>query len=211
MAKNNSHTEPQDLEAALKLSQNLTRVIEECIKYGGISQARFAKDIGLSRSSLNQILRSRSEKHLWRLPQLCAVARVLHVSVTDIFMEAGKEPEEGDMPGGSSLAYRALLYDTTPGSPERLRRLIVQGYRNRAVWENIPDIAEREDFEEIMKCTLPEIEQGAPEFYRAYKSGVYDEVKTEAIIAKAFGYVFEHGGPGKAPFWIGLKSAFRSE
>jgi len=210
MSKNNSHTDPRDLEAALELSRNLTRVIETCMTYGGVSQSGFAQEIGLSRSSLNQIFRARSSSHLWRLPQLCAVARALHVSVTDLFSEAERSEDEGEMPCQNRLARKALLYETKPGSPERLRRMIVQEYRDRAVLGGLPDIAERENFEEICKCTMVEIEFGAPAFYKAYMDGELDEHKLREAISAAFDYVFGNGGPGKIPFWVALQETYHS-
>ena len=208
MSKNNSHTDPRDQEAALELSRKLTSVIMYCMEYGGISQAKFAQEIGLSRSSLNQIFKARSNKHLWRLPQLCAVARALHVSVTDLFSTAEDGGDEERNPA-ETLAYKAMLYDTRPGSPERLQRMIVSNYRiTAALFEEDDSVSERADFDVICKCTPLELEQGAPEFYKAYFGGKLDEREAEEAVRKALSYVFRNGGYVKTPLWVGFKNTF---
>jgi len=209
MSKNNSHTDPADVEAALHLSHQITGVVKNCMEHGGVSQAQFAKEIGVSRSSLNQVFRARDGKHLWRLPQLCAVARVLHVSVSDIVV-AAETGESENSESWRDLSYRTMLYGTEPGSPERLRRMIVQFFRMDAKGSEYESWAEREDFETLFRCSLVEIEQGAPEFYDAFTKGKLDQYLLDMSLSVAVDYVFKHGGPKEVPLWVGIKKTFHT-
>lgn len=207
MSKNNSHTDPADIEDALRLSSRITGVVKNCMKDGGVSQSQFAKEIGVSRSSLNQVFRARDGKHLWRLPQLCAVARVLHVPVSAI-LAAAETGESGSCESWRDLSYRTLLYGTEPGSPERLRRMLVQTFRAESKGSEYESWAEQENFETLCRCSPVEIEQGAPEFYEAFTNGKMDQYVLEMYLIRAVDYVFKNGGPEKTPVWVGIKKTY---
>lgn len=198
MPRKNGYAFSEDEEAALALAGKITHVVTCLMSSAGYSQARFAKEIGFSRTTFNQVLKSTGGNHIWRLPMLCAVARVLHVSVASILQAA-----ESDKPEVlRELAHKSLLWATKPGSPERLRRLIIQALTI------FIEVLDPEDYENKYKCTPLEIEQGAPEFYAAFSSGVLSDTEVMVILKRANAYVSEKGGLGNFPFWAAVKAVY---
>lgn len=202
--KNGKAVEADEIEA-VRLSRELSSAISYVIKRMGYTQAEFARKIGLSRTTLNTILNSTERKNLWRLPTLCAVARVLSVSVPDLFLATLPGEHEGDDPK-ENLYGKAYLGSTDVGSVERLNRIIVKAL-NLFPDESEEGITERKDFKAFCGCRRADLE-GCSKFYKAYTSCMITDEMAFAAVLKARSYVREHGGFVETPLWIGLRETF---
>lgn len=215
MARRGKLVFEEDREAARLLSKRLSGIISGLMEEAGETQKSIAPKIGMARPTLNVILNASDGKNLWRLPSLCAVARVLGIEVMDLFraLDAG-ENEDDDR--GVELQQKVILA-TRAGSPERLRRLLWHARKLFVCFRGLsgrkPDEADLsgEELERYYGCTPLEIEQGCPEFWSDFTSLKLGNVDAVSAAIAAFDYVEDHGGQGNLPFWIGLKKTYRAK
>ena len=192
-----------DEDAATKLSAQISGVIAYVMEKEGYTQASFARAIGLSRTTLNSIMNSTERKNRWRLPSLCAAARVLHITVPDIF--SATEPGTDDKL--EALAMKASLGATDLGSPERLERLFVRALHLFS--DEADELAlSKKNLATFCGCRRLEVERGAPKFYSAYTSGHLTDDEALAAILRGLAYVRQNGGLGEVPLWVGLQKTF---
>ena len=194
MPRKNSHAFEEDEKAAVELTRGLSSTLEYLLYKSSCSQAKFAPRIGYSRTAFNAVLKGADKGITWRLPMLCAVARVFNIPVYKL-IRAAEEPDLRE-----DLARTTFLTTTKPGSPERLRQII-----GRAI-NIVPDVFHDDDWEAQFRCSPAEIEAGVPEFYARYVSGVIGDEEAFNILQKANDYRAEKGF---CPFWVALRAVYK--
>ena len=95
MARKSSTLIQADEDTAILLSQNFSDLVLFIARKRGYSQATLAEKLGYSRASLNQILNSTTSARLWRLPGMCAAARVLEIPLSDLIAQANSLMRSG--------------------------------------------------------------------------------------------------------------------
>ena len=200
MPRKNGHAFQKDEDRALEYSIWLSRVIEHLINEQDYSQARFAREIGLSRTTLNVILNSTDGKNLWRLPTLCAAARVLNLPLWELMRaaEGMQEKKAVDEVALNQLGCLSVIRSTEPRSPERLLRLTRQAFS--------PMLFENDSWADEYRCTPEDIRAGVPQFYEDYTSGKLedDDAFTYLYMAKKSWDKKEPRGP----FWTALREVY---
>lgn len=206
MPRKNALAFDGDEAEATRLSAQLSGVIGYVMEKEGYTQASFARAIGLSRTTLNSIMNSTERKNRWRLPSLCAAARVLHVTVPDIFLATEPGTSETD-DRLEALAMKASLGATDLGSPERLERLFVRALH---LFSDEADklALSKKNLAAFCGCRRLEVERGAPKFYAAYTSGRLTDEEAISAILRGLAYVRQNGGLGEVPLWVGLQKTF---
>jgi hypothetical protein len=194
MPRKNSHAFEEDENAAVELTKNLSATLEYLLYKSSCSQAKFAPRIGYSRTAFNAVLKGADKGITWRLPMLCAVARVFNIPVYKL-IRAAEEPDLRE-----DLARTTFLTTTKPASPERLRQII-----GRAI-NIVPDLLDGDDWEAQYRCSPAEIEAGVPEFYSRYVSGAIGDGEALDILRKANDYRTNNGF---CPFWVALRTVFK--
>ena len=82
----------EDDVAAIALAHRVSQVVLALAKKKGMTQSEVARRIGYARSSFCQMVNTQDISRLWRLPALCAVCRVLGISVADLVLMADLLP-----------------------------------------------------------------------------------------------------------------------
>lgn len=198
MPRKNNLAVTSDEEASALLSRKISNVIHWLMVRSQFTQAKFAAAMGLSRTTLNMLLNC-ERGNTWRLPTLCAAARVLKLPVWEIVRLA--ESSQGDNVDRNAidrLLCLSLLRTTEPGSPERLRRLVAQAL-------NILPELDPPEWEAEYRCSPAEIEAGAPQFYRDYTNGALIDEDALGVLEKAFAYMEEHK---PCLFWVALQRVY---
>jgi len=210
MLRKNGHTFIEDDSAAAALSAELSSLLRFLLSENGYTQSGFARAVGLSRVTLNQVLKSTDGKYLWRLPLLCAAARVLGTTVSK-FVSAAEARLHGDMEPSVQLAMSMKHVPVSSDVDERLRAQIVYVLNTFSFFPGAPKDAAfmREDFEAAYRCSPAEIKAGVPEFYKLYSEGKLSDKDIFPFLWKAANYSLDHGGLDAIPFWISLKEVFK--
>jgi len=193
MPRKNSHAFEVDEKAAIELTRSLSETLEYLLRETRCSQAKFAPRIGYSRTALNAVLKGADKGITWRLPMLCAVARVFNIPLYRIIQAA----EDPSLMG--ELAKSVFLSTTRPGSPERLRQLV-----GRALCIDVI-LLHDDNWEAEYRCSPQEIEAGAPKFYSAYTLGLINDQEALSILRKAGEYRSKNGF---CPFWVALRTVY---
>ena len=199
-----------DRDAAIFLSKQLSKVVRYLMERSGETQRSLAPKLGVSRPTLNILLNSTDGKNLWRLPTLAAVARVFNTTVAALFRVTEFEGDEQD----DRLAQleEDILYRFPPGSYERMRWLVHRALSLFVSFSEDPkerELADREDYEQYLRCTPMEIEQGAPDFWKDYVDFKLGNVDIVGKIMTALSYAKLHGGYGKTPLWVAIKETYK--
>ena len=195
MPRKNSHAFEVDEKAAIELTRNLSRVLEDLLRETRCSQAKFAPRIGYSRTAFNAVLKGADKGITWRLPMLCAVARVFNIPLYRI-IQAAENPSPNLR---KELADSVFLSTTKPCSPERLRQLIGKALRIDVI------LLHEDNWEAEYRCSPEEIEAGAPLFYKNYIIGMMSDQEALSILCKADEYRSKNGF---CPFWVALRSVY---
>lgn len=199
MPRKNLLADPGDEIDSSILSHKISVVIFHLMTRSQFTQAKFASDMGLSRTTLNMLL-NQARGNTWRLPTLCAAARVLKIPVWEIIRAAEKcVGDKVDQPSMQHLLSLSLLGTTAPRSPERLRRLIAQ------TLDILPEL-DPENWEAENRCSTAEIEAGAPQFYLDYTSGSLTDDGALEYLGKAKVYRKEHE---PCLFWLALREVYK--
>jgi len=198
MPRKNTLAVAGDEACSAQLSVKISNVIFRLMTRSQFTQARFASEMGLSRTTLNMLL-NHERGNTWRLPTLCAAARVLNVPVWEI-VRLAETSTAGHMDSGDfdRLLFLSLLGTTVPRSPERLRRLIAQ------TMNILPEI-DPDDWEMRDRCSVAEIEAGAPRFYSDYTSGSLTDEGAMRYLREAYVYWKEHE---PCLFWVALREVY---
>jgi DNA-binding XRE family transcriptional regulator len=84
MSRKNGHVFPQDDAGAIKFSAGLSATVKYLAERSGVSQSQLAKEMGYSRVTLNQVLKSYDGRYPWRLPMMFAVCRVFGIEMAKL-------------------------------------------------------------------------------------------------------------------------------
>ena len=197
MARKSSTLVKQDEDMAIELGRHISGVVLHLALRRGYTQATLAEKLGYSRASLNQILNSTTSARLWRLPGMCAAARVLEIPLSDLIRAAERRIE-----GAYGLPLSLSLAGTKPQSDERLTLLVREALQS---YPAADEILFGDNYEVLFGCRVKDIELGAPAFYSQYREGKLGDPDALAILNAAVKYVSEHGGLGEFPLWAALK------
>lgn len=198
MPRKNGHAFKEDEDRATGYSIWLSRAIEALIEQRGYTQSRFAREIGLSRSTMNTILNSTDGKNLWRLPTLCAAARVLNAPLWGIMKAAEEMLEKNayDDTAVHKLNYLSIVRSTEPKSPERLLRLTGQVVSSYLLFSG-------DSWADDFRCAPEDFKAGVPQFYEDYMTGKLDDDDATAYLCMA-----KKHWDGKGPFWVALRDVY---
>jgi len=191
-----------DEEAARTLSASITATVKSLMIAAGHNITTLSEATGYSRVRISQVLNGHAGKNLWHLSMLCAVARVLRTSVSEIVRLASGEP-------GISLDTVLERIATEPGSPERLRVLIARALSLYALLYNKPEYEpdKEGDYELKFRCTPREVQFGAPDFWKVFVSNAMNENEIVSVLWGAIERAEKGGGLGYIPFWAALNNA----
>ena len=218
MPPKNTFARPEDEEMAKVVSRRVSRLIMLVLSESKFTQKSFAKELGVSRVTLNQILRSGApdsnskREYSFRLPILCAVARALNTSVAAL-LSAADAYSNGDTHPLDELKRRASELPFSRDLSERLRERIA--HMMNLYFTFFPQRKgkrpiEREDYESAYRCSVMEIEQGVPSFWNTYSVGLMSDNEVDDLLGKAIAYAEGNGGLESVPFWIALKAVVES-
>lgn len=203
MPKLNENALSVDETAARQLSVKLTHVVFALADEAGYTTASFARELGISRVRLSQIKNDTEGKNLWRLPLVCAAARVLHLSVDELVRAASASTN-------GLIAELTRASHAPTGSNEKLRedleRLITM-YSMLMGMEIEHEPWEKKEME--FKCSPLEIGAGVPEFYERFSAGAMPEDEFMSTVWKALNYAEANGWLRKMPFWVALKQVYK--
>lgn len=116
MARKITKFQEHDDKAAVQLSFKISRLVGHLYRKRGYTQASFAEAIGYTRSSLCVIMHTTDVSRLWRLPAICAAARVLGVSAGALISAAEELDDETD---SRLLSLQVLTFGLAAGSDDR--------------------------------------------------------------------------------------------
>jgi len=203
MPKLNEHAMLVDETTARKLSVKLTRVIFTLAAEAGYSTASFARELGVSRVRLSQIKNSADGNDMWRLPLLCAVCRVLRISLPELIKTASESTDGLIRELASSSAEPT-------GSDQKLRADLERLITMYALLMGEADKHESWEKKEMeYKCSPLEVGAGVPEFYQRFSAGALPESEFMRVVWKALNYAEANGWLGKMPFWVALKQVYK--
>lgn len=212
MPRKNGNTFPADEEAARLLSDGLSRFLRDILAHTAYTQTTFAQAIGFSRVTLNQVLQSKNGRYLWRLPMICAAARALGLTVPDM-VHAADALSRGDVGPYMECVKRVGNASISP-SGNRLQDLIVRTLNSYCDFfpggKSGMAPKDRPDFEAAYRCSVVEIEQGAPSFYEAVMSRKLTDGEIAGVLWSAAQYAGDHGGLENVPFWVAVKRVFEA-
>ena len=206
MPKKNHNAVLADEIVSRELSSGITRVVTRLMKEAGYDITRLADAMGVSRVRLSQVLNSKDGKNLWRLPHLVALSRVLGIPVADL-VRAGSPDGEWILEELSERVVASVPF----GSPEFLRRQILRLMSLYYLLEGMEEDPGSCDYETLYRCTPLEIEQGSPDFWRAYSSCEMKESELVSTIWAALNYAEHNGGLRKIPFWVAMKASYKAK
>lgn len=121
MGRKNVDLEERGLEEAIEFSRKISETVVQLYKRKGYTQAKFASEIGYRRSSLCQILHATESARLWRLPAICAAARVLGLSPIELLTIAAATEVTPDV---RAATLSLVTMGTESGSPERFTLIV---------------------------------------------------------------------------------------
>ncbi len=202
MPRKNSLADPGDEQGSSVLSHKISIVIMHLMTRSHFTQAKFASEMGLSRTTLNMLL-NQARGNTWRLPTLCAAARVLDLPLWEIIKTAEEMPgesvtEDVDDLTLNRLSCLSVVRATEPQSTERLFRIVGQALA--------PLPFQNDSWADEYRCTPEDIRAGAPQFYEDYTSGNLED--DDAFVYLYMAKMKWEKREPRGPFWTALREVY---
>lgn len=187
-----------EIEARWKqIDARMTRLVSRLLSERSMSQSAFSRNIGFTQANVSNVL-SPSQPNHWSIPLLIATAHFFGVSIGELLSLADSTDAEDE----DTLSLFFARCGTSPGSPERLTKLVrsaLGGYKEA------DDALFGGNSEAVLGCRVSDIALGAPAFYADYSQCKLEDADALAILSAAVRYAHDHGGLGKFPIWAALK------
>lgn len=156
MARKTLSPNDVDQNVAIQLSNQISELVVHLYKKRGFTQQRFAAAIGYTRPGFNQMIHSKDASRLWRLPAICAAARVLGADPVELISAARQWKPEPDL-RVKSLCL--LTLGTDQGSDERFSIVVKDAAESLAAHGDLDK-----------DCSAEYAAIGAPRTLEAYRS-----------------------------------------